>query len=276
MLLPIGIEYYYERKPYATIGLIAANTLMFVLQFGMPERVLDELMCHPDTLKPWQWVTSVFLHAGPLHLGGNMLFLWVYGRYVEERLGPWRYLLAYLCLGIAASWTFVGANLGDPIPALGASGAISGLMGLVMVVAASAKVDTIFMWGHYLRRFEFPVGFLLAFWVVEQMLMGMLGAHGIAISAHLGGFAAGFGLGLLLRSEFLRGNPWHLERCKGDRYGVREHADAQLWGEVAQHYRDKRMVNDRPSATHIPDWLRSKPTVVDPYEEEQLRRWKGG
>lgn len=265
MLLPIGIEYGYQRTPYATLSLIGACTLVFGLQALLPESAFTELMCFPDTLKPWQWITAVFLHGGIMHLVGNMLFLWVYGRYVEERLGPWRFLAVYLGLGVVASWVFIGANLGDPIPAVGASGAISGLMGLVLAVAASAKVDTVLIWGYLVRRFEIHAGFLLGFWVLEQLFMAAIGVQGIAISAHLGGFAAGFGLGLLLRTEPLRGSPWFLEAGRVNQRGERAASDAMLWGEVANYHRQQREPRRKPPRLVEPD----------PHEEELLKRWNG-
>jgi len=263
MLLPIGIEYGYQRTPYATLGLIGACTMIFGLQLVLPESAFAELMCFPDTFKPWQWITAVFLHGGILHLVGNMVFLWVYGRYVEERLGPWRFLAAYLGLGVVASWAFIGANLGDPIPAVGASGAISGLMGLVLAVAASAKVDTVLIWGYLVRRFEIHAGFLLGFWMLEQLFMAAIGVDGVAISAHLGGFAAGFGLGLLLRHESLRGSAWYMDDGKANRESARMASDAELWGEVASYHRHERTQQRKP------------PMLVekDPYEEELLKRW---
>jgi membrane associated rhomboid family serine protease len=270
MFLPLQVDYDYVTRSPATWSLIAANVLLFGWMHLLPDEVLMQFLCWPDAFAPWQWVTSVFLHADIFHLGGNMLFLWVYGRYVEERLGPWRYLALYLALGVAAAWAFIIANLGSEIPALGASGAISGLMGVALIAAAGSRVKVLIVWLPIVRIVHVPIGFILALWVLEQFGLALIGSTGIAISAHLGGFAAGVAAALVLKSGRYAGSPWHLKPIEYTREGSRLEMEAMAMRE-AHRYRQSTG-GDRPYGTHIPDWMRS-PEQTDPHEEEKIRRW---
>jgi membrane associated rhomboid family serine protease len=103
MLIPAEIEHPYERTAYATYALIGACVATFVLQFVLPDAVLAALALDPRAFAPHQLITSGFLHVGLLHLIGNLLFLGVYGRYVEDRLGPARFLGLYLACGVSTS-----------------------------------------------------------------------------------------------------------------------------------------------------------------------------
>jgi rhomboid family protein len=145
------------------------------------------------------YLTSMFLHAGFWHLAGNCLYLWVFGDNVEDKLGHGRFLLFYLLCGIAASALHTLFNLHSPIPAIGASGAIAGVLGAYFVLFPRAKVLTLLPILIFWQIIEIPAFFFLGFWFLYQFLLGVFsfgGGSGIAFWAHIGGFIAGI---ILLR-----------------------------------------------------------------------------
>lgn len=274
MILPLVIDYPYERKPWATISIIALNVLIFAGTLTLSDSVLAPFMLWPDRFAPWQWWTSGFLHGGILHLVGNMLFLWVYGRYIEERIGPWRFLALYALFAPIESGIYVLVNFGAAMPAVGASGVISGLMGLVMAAAPGSRVKTFVWWGPVIRVVPIHAGLILGFWLFEQIIMVMVGVDGIAFSSHLGGFAAGITAGLLMRHKLSGG--WAMPDDVQSRQDVELKAKGAFYGDVADYFRKGREANERPGPNHVPKWLSSpnKPKrAVDPYEEQQLRNW---
>jgi membrane associated rhomboid family serine protease len=148
-------------------------------------------------------LSSMFMHAGWLHLGGNMLFLWVFGDNVEHRAGPIPYLLIYLAVGVVGSLAQIFSDPTSPIPTLGASGAISGILGAYIVLFPTNRVTV------FLFRFVTQVPAILAIgiWIVFQLISGFgatvvsdESAGGVAYLAHIGGFAAGALVGLVLRT----------------------------------------------------------------------------
>jgi len=155
--------------------------------------------------------TSMFLHADILHLGGNMLFLYVFGDNVEDTFGHERYLAFYFVSGIVANAAFIFTQLfsGDVdalwIPAIGASGAIAGVLGAYIVLYPTARILTLILIG-WIYIVPIPAIFFLGFWFVYQLLYGMLtlgieGVTGIAYWAHIGGFVAGIFFGLIWRKR---------------------------------------------------------------------------
>jgi membrane associated rhomboid family serine protease len=153
-------------------------------------------------------LSSMFMHAGLLHLGGNMLFLWVFGDNVEHRAGPIVYLLIYLAFGIVGSLAQILSDAGSVIPTLGASGAISGVLGAYIVLFPRNRVTV------FLFRFltQVPAIVAIGIWIVFQLISGFgatvvseESSGGVAYLAHIGGFAAGLLAGLLLRSMPDRG-----------------------------------------------------------------------
>lgn len=225
-MIPFMLDYEYQRQPRATWALLAANTVLLSLTYWRNGALLEHLMLWPDRFAPWQTLTSMFLHAGVLHLFGNMLFLWVFGRYIEERLGPWRMLSVYLGLGFMADLAYLLVHLGQPHPSLGASGAISGLLGLVLVTSPRLEVHC--LWLHSsIRYFKLPAWFMLGFWGAQELFRAVVdGDRDVAVSAHLGGFIAGCALGLLLRSDRVKHSPWHMNPKSG------ELAELQLRGRL--------------------------------------------
>jgi membrane associated rhomboid family serine protease len=146
---------------------------------------------------------SMFLHGGLMHLFGNMLFLWIYGNNVEFRLGPLLYLLAYLATGFAAGFGDILLRPGSNIPAVGASGAISGVLGMYLIWFPHNRVRMLlFLPPVVIRPFELPAPVVLLFYIVAENLLPALlgggGATGVAYGAHIGGFLAGAALALMV------------------------------------------------------------------------------
>lgn len=200
--------------PFVTILLIVANVLVFLFQvslgpqvgeqfafvYGMVPARIEWAIARPDitlgdALVPL--LTSIFLHGGWLHLTGNMWFLWVFGDNVEDRLGHFRYLAFYLICGVGAGVVHTMFNLGSAIPAVGASGAISGVLGAYLMLFPGTRVVTLIPLFVFFFTVELPAIILLGYWFLIQALSGVasLGARpsgGVAWWAHIGGFALGF------------------------------------------------------------------------------------
>lgn len=145
-------------------------------------------------------LSSMFMHAGLLHLGGNMLFLWVFGDNVEHRAGPILFLAAYLAAGLVGSVAQIWSSTDSPIPTLGASGAISGVLGAYLVLFPGNRVTV------FLFRFltQVPAVVAIGIWIAFQVFANFatpVGEGGVAYLAHIGGFAAGVVAGLLLRTS---------------------------------------------------------------------------
>jgi membrane associated rhomboid family serine protease len=204
--------------PVLTVLLILLNVAVFVYQVTLPPRAEKAfLLAYSDIPirlpaffsghATWQaallpWVTSMFLHAGILHLAGNMLFLWIFGDNVEDFFGHLGYLLFYLVCGTAAGLLHTFTNLQSNLPALGASGAISGVMGAYMVLYPRSRVLTLI----FIFLVPIPAVIILGWWFVLQFLgglssVGMHAAGGVAWWAHVGGFLMGVLLTLVLRSR---------------------------------------------------------------------------
>ena len=199
--------------PVVTLLLIAANVAVFFL-YQVPDfdRSVNELAYHPCEVtrecpvvgEEWHVtaVTSMFMHGDLLHLGGNMLFLWIFGNNVEDAMGKIRYLIFYFLGGFAATaaQTAVTLSAGDDaaaeIPNLGASGAVSAVLGAYLILLPNASVVTvIFLLIFFIR--ELPAWLFLGFWFVFQLFVGSISlvspesGGGVAFFAHIGGFVFG-------------------------------------------------------------------------------------
>ncbi len=153
---------------------------------------------------PLTVLTAMFMHAGWLHLLGNMLFLWVFGDNVEDKLGHLRYLFFYLGCGVVASCAHIMAHPHSKVPSLGASGAIAGVMGAYLFLYPRARIKTLFLFLFFVRIIRMPAIVLLGYWILIQTLSGLAESgsgveSGIAWFAHIGGFVGGFVLMILLR-----------------------------------------------------------------------------
>jgi len=153
-------------------------------------------------------ITSLFMHAGLIHLFGNMLFLWIFGDNVEHRLGHLRYLLFYLAAGVVATLAQVAATPDSVIPTLGASGAISGVLGAYLVLFPHNRVTIVVL---RFIPYRVPAIVAIGMWAVFQLLSSVASpagevAGGVAYLAHIGGFVFGVVVGLLVRSTGIGGN----------------------------------------------------------------------
>jgi len=189
-----------------TLSLIAVNTLIFLYELSLGrsfEPFIREWGIVPDRLNLSSLFTSMFLHAGWLHLIGNMLFLWVFGRNLEDLIGGARFLIFYLLCGLLAAVVHVIFNPYSRVPTIGASGAIAGVMGAYLVKFPRARIITIVPIFFFITTMEIPAAFLLLWWFAIQFFSGFgsLGetdysGGGTAFFAHIGGFLAGM---LLIR-----------------------------------------------------------------------------
>jgi membrane associated rhomboid family serine protease len=224
--------------PFVTFAIIAANLAVWVLVQGagagiaLPRSVCElglipgellgrippgvEFPIAPGiacrTAGP-NWVTplsSMFLHGGWLHLIGNMWFLWVFGNNIEDSMGHGRFVVFYLACGLVAAAAQILVSPGSAVPMVGASGAISGVMGAYLVLYPRVRVHTLVFLGFFITRWTLPAYVMLLYWALIQLLgslpaMAEVQQGGVAFMAHLGGFAAGVVLiKLFAKTEFVR------------------------------------------------------------------------
>jgi membrane associated rhomboid family serine protease len=198
--------------PFVTVGLIIVNAIVFLYQVTLGPAELRGFMASYAVVPAWFWapslVTSQFLHAGWMHIIWNMVYLWIFGDNVEDRLGHAGYLVFYLSAGAAAGLLQVLFNPFSGIPMVGASGAIAGVMGAYFVLYPQSRVLTAIFILFFFDLVEIPAVFFLGIWFLMQLLSGVgsLGASnaaggGTAFWAHIGGFVVGAVIGLVLRSR---------------------------------------------------------------------------
>jgi membrane associated rhomboid family serine protease len=181
--------------------MLGANNDAFIYQFALiPAEVTSRVSLEPI----FDIFTSMFMHAGLAHIGGNMLYLWIFGDNVEDRLGSFKYIIFYIIGGVVASLTHIYTNPGSQIPTVGASGAIAAVLGAYLVLYPSQKVLTLIPLGFWLRLTMLPASVVLGLWFVLQFFqgvasLGMPDVGGVAFWAHIGGFVSGVVLGWLLK-----------------------------------------------------------------------------
>jgi len=205
-----------RTAPYVTIGLIATNVLVFFYQIALPPVGLELFVGTYALVPAWFWwpslVTSQFLHSGWMHILWNMVYLWIFGDNIEDRLGHFRYLLFYLGGGAAAAILQTLFNPFSAVPMLGASGAIAAVMGAYFVLYPQSRVLTAIFLVIFFDLVEIPAVFFLGLWFLLQLVngLGSLGfstaGGGTAFWAHIGGFVAGVLVGAVLRKRDRR---WH-------------------------------------------------------------------
>jgi membrane associated rhomboid family serine protease len=195
--------------PVVNYAIIAANVVVFLYEASLGNRA-DAFIVHwglvPRHFGLANLLTSMFLHGGWLHLLGNMLYLYIFGDNVEDRLGHVRYLLFYLLCGFAAGGAQALSSPGSNLPMVGASGAIAGVSGAYFLFFPSARVVTLVPIFFFLQVMEVPAVFFLLIWFLWQLMSGVasLGSAaggGVAFWAHIGGFVAGMVLGPTLRER---------------------------------------------------------------------------
>ncbi len=204
--LPIEVNVPTRTFPFVTIALLLLNTAILVMAMagGLGRWVTDYGMVPDDILhgrRLYTFLTSMFLHGGIAHLVGNMYFLYVVGDNVEDRLGHWKFLGFYLLCGLIADLAHVIGHPNSMIPTVGASGAISGVMGAYVVLFPGSRfVIRIFWFFWYHVKIPMPAWVYFGFWIAFQVVCAALDLPGIAWWAHLGGFACGVAVGLTLRA----------------------------------------------------------------------------
>jgi len=198
--------------PFVTVGLIIVNAIVFLYQITLGPAELRAFMASYAVVPAWFWlpslVTSQFLHAGWMHIIWNMVYLWIFGDNVEDRLGHAGYLVFYLGAGAAAGLLQVLFNPFSGIPVVGASGAIAGVMGAYFVLYPQSRVLTAIFILFFFDLVEIPAVFFLGIWFLMQLLSGVgsLGVSnaaggGTAFWAHVGGFVVGAAIGLAMRAR---------------------------------------------------------------------------
>ena len=217
-MLPIRDEIRAHRFPFVNYTLIALNIIVFIFELMAGpdlEAALYEIALIPANVTAGfdlgdlkAIFTSMFLHAGLSHLLGNMLYLWIFGDNVEDRLGHFWYLVFYLAGGIVAAFAHVALNPNSVIPTVGASGAIAAVLGAYLILFPQVKVLTFVPIGFFLRLTLLPASLLLGFWFVLQLFNGLLtlglaDMGGTAFWAHIGGFVFGVLIGWLCNKKSL-------------------------------------------------------------------------
>jgi len=222
LIIPIRDDSVRRRPPALTYGIICACSAVFLWQLGLSPRAFAgftfsfgmvpavlfgyaELPSPLAIVPAWATVfTSMFIHGGWLHLLGNMLYLWLFGRGVESALGPFRFGVLYLVSGVAAAMMQAFTNPTAEVPMIGASGAIAGALGAYLILHPRANV-TLFVWIFILVRLvSVPAVILLVLWFAMQLVSALNASPdepGVAFWAHVGGFIAGMILVLLLRGR---------------------------------------------------------------------------
>lgn len=209
-MLPIGDDNSARRTvPFVTYALIVLNVLFFFVELNggdafimkwafVPSRFLANPVGDFPTL-----FTAMFMHAGPVHLAGNMLYLWIFGDNVEDRFGHIQFAIFYLLCGVAATFAQLAFSMDSNVPNLGASGAVAGVLGAYILMFPQQKVRVL------IGRVVTPMSaiIVIGFWIVLQFFSGIgsiantADTGGVAYMAHIGGFIAGFVLTFLLRGN---------------------------------------------------------------------------
>jgi membrane associated rhomboid family serine protease len=212
-MIPLKDNVPSRTYPYVTVGLIVVNVVVFFGQLlglgrgGMQAAAMDyglvpialtrffsgEAVPAGRAILPV--FTSIFLHGGLIHLGGNMLYLWIFGDNVEDRLGHVRFLVFFILCGVLGNLAHYAFNWGSPVPAIGASGAIAGVLGVYLISYPTARILVVLPF-FFLYFVELPALVVLGFWIILQFLNGAASvvqsqATGVAWWAHIGGFLAG-------------------------------------------------------------------------------------
>lgn len=209
-MMPIGDDDSGRRTvPLVTYALIVLNVLFFFVELSggdafigkwafVPRRFLSNPAGEFLTL-----FTSMFMHAGWLHLGGNMLYLWIFGDNVEDRFGHIKYIIFYLLCGLAATFAQLAFSTGSDVPNLGASGAIAGVLGAYILMFPQERVKVL----QGAQVIQVPALIVIGFWIVLQFFSGIgsiassAQTGGVAYMAHIGGFVAGFAMAFLFRGS---------------------------------------------------------------------------
>src|SRR3984957_3778449 len=218
-MIPLRSSEPHYSTPTVTLTIIAANVAVFLyeLSLGMSSYSLNRFILQhgivPDSLHYSSILTSMFIHGGFLHIAGNMWFLWVFGRGVEDLLGHAKFLFLYFACGFAAAFLYILLNSNSTVPTIGASGAIAGVMGAYLIKFPRAHIVTLVFIIIFITAVDIPAFFLLLYWFAIQFFSGVgsvgdsASSGGVAWFAHVGGFIAGMLLVMLMPTQ-QRARPW--------------------------------------------------------------------
>ncbi|MCH8012486.1 MAG: rhomboid family intramembrane serine protease [Candidatus Marinimicrobia bacterium] len=190
--------------PYVTYALVGMNVVIFLFQnisapaFTNSFAIIPQTVSENFTYYVMTLFTSMFLHGGLMHLGGNMLYLWIFADNIESVLGHVKFIIFYLASGLAAGILQTVIDPGSTIPVIGASGAIAGVLGAYMITFPRARVHTLVFLFVFITTIRIPAIYVLGFWFLFQLTNGLITmgidtTGGIAWFAHIGGFVAGIG-----------------------------------------------------------------------------------
>jgi membrane associated rhomboid family serine protease len=208
-LIPYKDDNPTHRFPYVTIGIIISNILIFLLEIIYPpgmEKTVYAYGAVPQyilTFEKFQPIhpaltvfTAMFMHGGVFHLGGNMLYLWIFGNNIEDKLGHLRFIIFYIFCGITAAYSHALIDPHSLTPMIGASGAISGILGAYLLLFPRAGVYTLIFLGFFVQVVKIPALIVIGFWAIVQFINGLVSTGlvkqgGVAWFAHIGGFLIG-------------------------------------------------------------------------------------
>ena len=209
-MFPIGDDNSGRRTfPLVTYALIAINAVVFFLELSGGDAFIQQWAFVPSRFLAnpggdfLTLFTSMFMHAGWLHLASNMLYLWIFGDNVEDRFGHFKFIVFYLLCGLAATFAQLAFSVGSDVPNLGASGAIAGVLGAYILLFPQGKVKVL----QGTQVIQVPALIVIGLWIVLQFFSGIgsitatADTGGVAYMAHIGGFVAGFVLTFLFRGN---------------------------------------------------------------------------
>lgn len=215
-MIPLRDDIPSVRRPYVTYVLIGLNIVVFIYELSLGRSVggfirefgvVPFTITHSPTIVTYgSLLSSMFIHGGFDHIIGNMLYLWIFGDNVEDRLGHFGFLGFYLLSGLVGSGAHILTAMNSTVPTIGASGAISGVLGAYFILYPRAKVMALIPLGIFLRIMSLPAALFLGFWILLQIFLGFAslpgagaGGGGTAWFAHIGGFVPGIIFGCIAK-----------------------------------------------------------------------------
>ncbi len=225
-LIPYKDDNPAATTPYVTFSIIGINCLVFIYELVYPGGLqkfafnygaIPYSIVFLRTVQPISPIvsvfTSMFVHGGFLHIAGNMLYLWIFGDNIEDKIGHFRFIIFYLLCGVVAVYSFAFTDPASTMPMIGASGAIAGVLGAYILLFPRAQVYTIIFLGIFVQIIRLPALIVIGFWAFIQFLNGFFGTvaptrGGIAWFAHVGGFLFGLLTIKLFMFRVKRGGSW--------------------------------------------------------------------
>lgn len=219
-MIPLRDNVPTKTFPFITILIIVMNIAVFIYQLSLGSEARRDELIKRAGATPYEishgvdeppllgypvqltLLSSMFLHGGLFHIIGNMLYLWIFGKNIEDRVGHLRFIFFYLVCGVVASIIHIATSPESRIPMVGASGAISGVLGAYLILFPRAKILTLVTFFIFIRFIEIPAFIVLGFWIIVQFINATsLHQTNVAWFAHIGGFFTGLFLIPLFRKE---------------------------------------------------------------------------